>query len=151
VGQATLVKSDSLAIAAGATGAVEIELGIGTDEAARILGVFLNVGTSGALILNTWAEGSASVSFDPEDLTIQVTDDEHFALLEVFHFVITTGGAKISDSQFFDFSKMNLITTRNLALCVGATGSPAVGICRIYYEKFKPTTNELNMLIAQRR
>jgi len=153
VGQATLVKSDYLAAAAGTTAAVEIELGIGTDEAARILGVYLSVMGTTILTAGTWNEVSGALSFDPEDLVIAHADDEQFAEVHVSTSSIaaSTSAAKQSEVIFKSFVGMNLLTTRNLALILGTTGITGSVISKIYYEKFKPTVNELNMLIAQRR
>jgi len=153
VGQATLVKSDQIAAAAGATNAVEVELGIGTDEAARILGVELAVMMTVTMAAALWNEVTAAYSFDPEDLVVAVADDEQFAMVHLSTSAIaaSTGAMKQSEVVFMSFVGMNLLTTRNLALVLGVTGSAGNVTARVFYEKFKPTVNELNMLIAQRR
>lgn len=145
----TLVKSDGITLAAAGTDAVVVDLGLGIEEAAKILGILV----SGFPATPTGAARLEMVySFDPEDTAIDPDDDEQF-----FHAVVsvlmTTQGARIdSETTFANYIGMNLITTRNLAFIVQAVGT-AGGIAKgkVYYEKFKPTDRELVTLIAQRR
>ncbi|MBA7545808.1 hypothetical protein ES705_38186 [subsurface metagenome] len=145
----TYVKSDQLMLAAAGSDAVVVDLGLGVDEAARILGVevsALAASPAGAASIN------AAYSFDPEDLVPAPNDDEQFFDMYVSLLLTTTGGRQDSDTVFADFSGMNLITTRNLAFvatAVGVAGGIANG--KVYYERYKPSVNDLNQLIARRR
>ncbi|MBA7590862.1 hypothetical protein ES708_33003 [subsurface metagenome] len=149
----TYVKADEIAPAEGATAAVVVNLGLGIDEAARILGVLFNVTSVGILVGGTAPSCYGAYSFDPEDTTPDPKDDEQFASCFVFHSATpaTYGGAKQSESTCLDFSGMNLTTTRNLALVGRATllGGSVEG--KVYYERFKPSAIELSQLIATRR
>lgn len=149
----TYVKSDSLAVLAAGTDAIEVDLGLGIDEAARILGIELAVDVSAVFTANLLCTVEAAYSFDPEDTVVSATDDEQFAYVKVTTSAIlaSTGAQKQSEVIFLDFSRVNLVTTRNLALLLLATGLAGVAIGKVYYEKFKPTDRELVTLIAQRR
>jgi len=146
----TIVKSDHLGVPEGTTVGLEIDLGLSIDQAARILGVYLEPKCVGNV---TGLRTRASVSFDPEDVAPGVSDDEHFVIMEATQLIVTTGALQQNRGQFFNFSGMNLITTRNLALCGEASGTDNNGeiLCRVYYEKYTPSTNELVQYIAMRR
>ncbi len=145
----TYVKADELSVGIGASVGLEIDLGLGIEEAAKIVGVELEVVEDPAT-----ASGSCrcAISFDPEDAAFNGTDDEQFVSLVA---AIDVVGAAYSTVQtigrFFDFSGLNLITTRNLALVATGVTSAYVVYSKIYYEKYKPTANELVQLIATRR
>ncbi|MBA7592109.1 hypothetical protein ES708_34286 [subsurface metagenome] len=149
----TYVKSDELTAAPDATAAVEVDLGLGIDEAARILGVLLDVYQSGVYAPNAciWIQGA--YSFDPEDTIINGTDDEQFAQLDLVTSSLTAAVEPQlqSASQFFDFTRMNLVTTRNVALLLDAAADSGGVKGKVYYEKFKPSAIELTQLIATRR
>lgn len=149
----TYVKSNSLpAVAAGTAGEV-VDLGLGVDEAAQIMGVSFEVRFSSALIAATLGIAQVELSFDPEDVVPNEVDDDHFARcnLASTNIAACVGAIKASESKFIDFSGMTLITTRNLALVVAGVGYDMVGGATIYYEKYKPTQLDLVQLIAQRR
>ncbi len=149
----TYVRADSVAPAAGASAAVVVDLGLGIDEAARILGIMLDVNIVGVIIPVTEMRVVAAYSFDPEDLIWSGTDDEQFASCVVSTSAITasTGATKQSEHAFFNFTNMNVVTTRNLALVCTATALPAIASGKVYYERFKPSAIELSQLIATRR
>ena len=151
----TYVKSDYAMAAAGVTTPVVVDLGLGIDEAARILGISLEVGGATKFEADQVSTLEAAYSFDPEDVLIEPTDDEQFAYLCVVISAITasTGAMKQTENYFLDFSRMNLITTRNLAFLVAsaAAAMTAKGTGRVYYEKYKPPVAELTQLIATRR
>ncbi len=149
----TYIKCDFLEPLAAATESIEVDLGIGIDEAARILGISLTVWVDTIFTAPIYSLIEASYSFDPEDTAISKTDDEQFAFVAVATSAITasTGSRKQSEAIFLDFTKMNLVTTRNLAFLVQATGLKGDGAGKVYYEKFKPSDRELVTLIAQRR
>ncbi|MBA7551979.1 hypothetical protein ES705_44530 [subsurface metagenome] len=145
----TYNKSDQLLLPTATSKAVEVDLGLGVDEAARILGVMVT-----ALSATPTGAGSINVaySFDPEDAAPAPDDDEQFFDMYVSVLLTTQGGRMESDTVFADFSGMNLITTRNLSFCakaVGVAGGIANG--KVYYEKYKPSVTDLNQLIARRR
>jgi len=149
----TYNKSDGIAPAAGASAAVVIDLGLGIDEAARILGVVLNVASVGIFAAGTSSVCYGALSFDPEDTTYAPSDDEQFVACVVMASAIaaSTGAHKQSESIFVSFIGMNLVTTRNLALVGTATGLVGSVETKVYYEKYKPSANELIQLIATRR
>ncbi len=149
----TYVKSDVLEPLAAATEVVVVDLGLGVDEAARILGVSITVLITTIFTAPMYSFIEGCYSFDPEDIAISRSDDEHFAYTAVAHSDITasTGASKQSEVIFLDFTKMNVVTTRNLAFLCAATGLKGMAVGRVYYEKFSPTDRELVTLIAQRR
>jgi hypothetical protein len=149
----TLIKSDWLTPLAAATEVVVVDLGLGIDEAAKILAVSLTVAVGTIFTAPIYTLIEAAYSFDPEDTVITRTDDEIFAYVAVATSDITasTGAQKQSEAIFLDFTQMNVITTRNLAFLVAAVGLTGEGVGRVYYEKFTPTDRELVTLIAQRR
>jgi len=149
----TLVKSDAISAAAGASGNVEVDLGLGIDEAARIVGIELDVRFHTTLVAATDGYAMGAYSFDPEDTTIAETDDEQFAevTIQIMSIAATTGAANGSFNVFKDFSHMNLITTRNLALVGYAFAYDCSIVGKVYYEKYKPTSQDLVELIAHRR
>ncbi|MBA7551171.1 hypothetical protein ES705_43707 [subsurface metagenome] len=151
----TLVKSDRLQILKNEETHIEVDLGIGMYEAARILGVSFNVSLSTMPSATQFCDIKAAYSFDPEDEHIVETDDEQFAhceLIDVFIFTQTEGIAvKSTQAYFLDFTRMNLVTTRNLAFLLNAKGTTGSCVGRVYYERFKPSANDLNQLIAWRR
>ncbi len=149
----TLIKSDWLTPLAAATEVVVVDLGLGIDEAAKILAVSLTVAVGTIFTAPIYTLIEAAYSFDPEDTVITRTDDEIFAYVAVATSDITasTGAQKQSEAIFLDFTQMNVITTRNLAFLVAAVGLTGEGVGRVYYEKFAPTSLELIQLIAQRR
>ncbi len=145
----TYVKSDGILIPNATTKAVMVDLGLGVDEAARILGVLV----SGLPATPTGAGAVEIVySFDPEDAVPDPDDDEQFFHTIISVLLTTQGGRKESETIFADFSGMNLITTRNLAFIAKATGvAGALVKGKIYYERYKPSVTDLNQLIARRR
>lgn len=147
--EATLVKSEELAGAVPGTVQAVIDLGLGIDEAARILGILgsVAVGATAAAIQQARIE----LSFDPEDNVSDMDDDEHFFHLGSGVQALTSGGAQHSSVVFANYAQMNLITTRNLSMIMIAVGGGGVGLVNIYYEKFKPNDRLLVQLIAQRR
>ncbi|MBA7591708.1 hypothetical protein ES708_33869 [subsurface metagenome] len=149
----TLIKSDWLTPLAATTEVVEVDLGLGIDEAARILGVSLTVAVGTIFTAPMYALIEAAYSFDPEDIVITRTDDEIFAYVAVAtsDLAASTGAQKQSEAIFLDFTQMNVVTTRNLAFLVAAVGLTGEGVGRVYYEKYKPTQIDLVQLIAQRR
>ncbi len=153
----TYVKADSVAPAGGASAAVVADLGLGIDEAARILGVEIGIEMLAVLVAGAYLYGRASYSFDPEDTEYSATDDEQFAscVLSISAIAASTSAVKQSEHVFFNFIGMNLVTTRNLALVATSGGVPA-GVAlavegKVYYEKYKPAATELVQLIATRR
>jgi len=145
----TLVKSDLLTVAIGATEVVVVDLGLGIDEAARILGVLLVVRLTPAV-----ASGilTAVYSFDPEDVAIAGADDEQFVGSEVAVDIVGAAYAAVPTRvNHFNFVGLNLITSRNLAFIATSVTTAGLAYGRIYYEKYKPVATELIQLIAQRR
>jgi len=149
----TYVKSDAIAPIAGASAAVVVDLGLGIEEAARILGVLLNVACIGIFAAGTSLACYGAYSFDPEDTSYSPTDDEQFAacLMITSAIAASTGAKKQSESIYLDYSGLNLVTTRNLALVGTASGLLGSVEGKIYYEKYRPSANELVQLIATRR
>jgi len=151
----TFVKSNAITLTP-ALGDVyvpeEVDLGLGIDEAARILGVYLNV-----IALATAATVQvvrAGYSFDPEDTTLVSADDECFAFLEMAVLVLGTAvGLNTTKAIYMDFTGLNLITTRNVAfITYGYNATDSAGANgKLFYEKYKPNANDLVQLIAQRR
>ncbi len=149
----TYVKSDIVAPTSGTSVAVVVDLGLGVDEAARILGVLIVAELAAIIIAGSLGIIDAVYSFDPEDTEVVPTDDEQFAFCgaAVSAILAGTGGQKQSEVVFHDFSGMNVITTRNLALIGKATGMDSIVYGKVYYEKYRPAATELIQLIAQRR
>ncbi|MBA7586123.1 hypothetical protein ES708_28119 [subsurface metagenome] len=140
----TYVKSSEITTAAADVKAEEINLGLSINEAARILGVEL-----GAIAASATATAKVDLSFDPEDTAIDGADDEHFACVERNAF-----GTSVDSTWaflYFDFTRMNLITTRNLALILETLVAGGTGKAKIYFEKYIPSAQDLNQLIAARR
>ncbi len=149
--QITYVKSDRLTITGAGEDAVAIDLGLGIEEAARVLRIDLGLEISGA-----WGEGDLPqiegvVSFDPEDLVVAHEDDEQFCYAIHGCFCLTTGGHVRTANHSFDYSGINLITTRNLALLAKGTVANTAVVCRVFYEKYVPAAADLIQLIATRR
>ncbi|MBA7586994.1 hypothetical protein ES708_29002 [subsurface metagenome] len=149
----TYVKSDVVAVGAAASAAVVVDLGLGLDEAARILGVQFDISMVGVYLPTLNVRAQAAYSFDPEDLDFRGTDDEQFASCEVAISAgqTSTGAVKQSEHAFHDYTGMNVVTTRNLALVCTATGLNASVSGKVYYERYKPSASDLNQLIAARR
>jgi len=149
----TEVKSDQVNTTAGAENKVVVDLGLAIGEAARIVGVSLSI--SGATIptapLYFWLQGV--YSFDPEDCEVENSDDEQFAHIGVSAGIITAsvGMTDHCANVYFDYSHLSLVTTRNLALICAANGLNAIVVGKVYYERYKPSVTDLNMLIATRR
>ena len=145
----TLVKSNLLTVAIGATEVEEVDLGLGIEEAARILGVVLVLRLTPAV-----ASGllTAVYSFDPEDVAIAGADDEQFVGSEVAVDIVGAAYAAVTTRvNYFNFVGLNLITTRNLAFIATSVTTAGIAYGRVYYEKYKPAATELIQLIAQRR
>ncbi|MBA7586081.1 hypothetical protein ES708_28077 [subsurface metagenome] len=153
MGSMTYVKADVVAVGAAASAAVVVDLGLGIDEAARILGVLIDVSMVGVLLPGIEMRAQAAYSFDPEDLVFAAADDEQFASCEVAVTAIaaSVGATKQSEHAFSNFVGMNVVTTRNLALVLTATALPATVSGKVYYERYKPTAMDLVQLIATRR
>ncbi|GAH44562.1 unnamed protein product [marine sediment metagenome] len=149
----TYVKADTIVAAGNASAAVVVDLGLGVDEAAKITGILLSAFFTGICTPAMYQNVQGSYSFDPEDAVVSWTDDEQFAgvRVDLSAGVAAVEPVKGSEIIFMDFSAMDVITTRNLALIVTAVevGGGVVG--KVYYEKYKPAANELIQLIAQRR
>ncbi|MBA7584597.1 hypothetical protein ES708_26554 [subsurface metagenome] len=153
----TYVRADSVAPAAGASAAVVVDLGLGIDEAAKILGIEIGIEFLGIFTAGAYHWTRAAYSFDPEDTEYSATDDEQFAscVLATSSIAASTSAQKQSEHVFFNFIGMDLVTTRNLAL-VGTSGGVPTGVAsqvegKVYYERFKPSAIELSQLIATRR
>lgn len=147
----TLVKNEAIGCAIGVPGSSVIDLGLSIDEAARILYI------QSTIELGVLAAGKNSVgvwlSFDPEDTVTSAGDDEQFWHIGLAGSQLgATGGAKITDSCDTDYTHLNLITTRNLALIMSAPVLTSAGCeVKIFYEKFRPSKDDLVGLIAHRR
>lgn len=149
----TYVKSDTLTAAGTATNAVLVDLGLGIDEAARIVGIELSISITIPMIAGIAQIVQAAYSFDPEDLLIAGNDDEQFAQVDLVagNIAAGTGAHKQSEFAFFNFSGMSLVTTRNLALLLNVIVTTGVIVGKVYYERYKPTATDLVQLIARRR
>ncbi|MBA7592849.1 hypothetical protein ES708_35043 [subsurface metagenome] len=147
----TYVKCDSFSGETVGAYAVEVDLGLGIDEAARILGVELSIESSLALADGVKAR-RAAYSFDPEDTTIVLDDDEQFAYLPlVVAGLGTSGGTTANAALYMDFTGMKLITSRNLAFLALVADVADTVVGKVFYEKYKPPVAELTQLIAARR
>ncbi|MBA7590064.1 hypothetical protein ES708_32166 [subsurface metagenome] len=145
----TYVKSDELTVAAGATESIEVDLGLGIDEAARIMAVEIALRSDPAVFAG---QLTGVYSFDPEDTVIDLADDEQFIMSHMSpNFAGAAYGLVPSWVDYFDFSGLNLITARNLRFLVSSVITVGVGVGRVFYEKYKPTITDLTQLIAQRR
>jgi hypothetical protein len=99
------------------------------------------------------------MSFDPEDTGVNFfEDDEHFCgIRERVEGATTQTDIQTTVRQFFTFYGENLITCRNLACIsrsaqVGGADAPAQNVRYVvHYERYTPSTNDLNQLIAWRR
>ncbi|MBA7592179.1 hypothetical protein ES708_34357 [subsurface metagenome] len=149
----TYVKSDAVTAVAQASDAVEVDLGLGIDEAAKITGIALCVFIDDIYAPNNLLKIQAAYSFDPEDAVVAPTDDEQFAGLTLTVASLTAAVEPVmhSLSEFFDFSNMNLVTTRNLAFIITSLLGKGGAIGKVYYERFKPSAIDLSQLIAARR
>jgi hypothetical protein len=149
----TYVKSDTISAVAATTAAREVDLGLGIDEAARIVGAEFCVNMISKVIADIVATGIAAYSFDPEDVAIAANDDEQFVTCVCGASMILagTGAHKQSEVTFFNFSGMNLVTTRNLAIIIQSLFAEWSVDAKVYYEKYRPTKDDLMQLIATRR
>ena len=113
------------------TDAVEINLGLGVDEAARILAIELYGSVDVANGVNV------AISFDPEDTLSNRNDDEQFCFLEHKVVEVAAGELVCCREAFFNFVGMNLITARNLALILASADltTEVCGACVVFYEK----------------
>lgn len=148
-GNITYVKNQSIGVAAGVTSAVQIDLGLAINEGARILGIQASIELSALTTADNLA--AAWMSFDPGDIISAVNDDEQFWHLGAGTQYLTEGGMMSVVNDWTDYSHLNLITTRNLSLIFGTTGSAGGCEVKVFFEKFTPTKDELVGLIAHRR
>lgn len=141
----------------------EIDLGLGMDQVARILAVHMGLlsgiepitANTGHHSLEGW------VSLNPEQVQWYNNRDEQFvsmllSLVNVATVTISEYGVQRALNLNFDFLEMNLITSRNLSFGVRCRSDMATkpeGECHlmVFWEKFKPSANELNQLISARR
>lgn len=146
----TEVRSNGFAVN-NTTVAQIVDLGLSINELARILGVYLEVEIQTAVISAT-ARCELEYSFDPEDTTVVTTDDEHFARCLVRAAGGTQGGSnKQSEVLYKEFHDQNMLTSRNLSI-IGRSDIANTNVAgKVFFEKFVPTANELNQLIARRR
>ena len=147
--QATLVKNQALSTAVNTTSSVVIDLGLAIGEAARILGIQGSISLSALTSADN--ESAVWISFDPDDTISASSDDEQFYHLGDGTQYLTSGGCPAILNDWVDYTNMNLITTRNLAMIVTSSGAAGSSEVKIFYEKFVPTANDLNALIAHRR
>lgn len=146
----TLIKREALEATIGLTVAKEIDFDLGLDEAIRILRVdalvMLNPGVTIA-----WAE--AQLSLDPEDDDMSWDADDRFAYMYAKHSISGDNWAmgEFGARQSFDYSQINLITCRNLGMILEASGATHAYRVTIFYERFKPSAQDLNQLILHRR
>ena len=149
----TYVKSDIVAPTSGTSVAAVVDLGLAIGEAARILGVLIVAEIAAIFVAGSLGIIDAVYSFDPEDTAVVPTDDEQFAFCgaAIGAIAASTGATKQSEVLFHDFSGMNVITTRNIALIAKATGMDCIVYGKVYYEKYRPAATELVQLIATRR
>ncbi|MBA7586763.1 hypothetical protein ES708_28768 [subsurface metagenome] len=149
----TYVKVGHLTSGLDAAAAEEVKLGLGIDEAARILGVELIIRMAASPDAPSYfGFTDTALSFDPEDTEIRYGDDEQFAYLSTDAFVTNTYKSFVSAREIYlDYSRLNVITSRDLAFMVRGSNTMGHGRYVIFYEKYKPSVNDLNQLIAQRR
>ncbi len=138
-----------------------IDLGLSLGEACRILGAYMQIKLGTEMISVGFCQCIFGLSFDPAEVSgPSIADDEVFALLDnSIHQEATGAGGSMQRvvQRYYDLSNLNLITTRNVGLI--ATGeSERIAItpeilcmAKIYYERYTPSANDLNMLIATRR
>lgn len=134
-----------------------IDLGLQLNEAAKILGV--DIMADVAVTLGDTSYLDVAISFDPDDtLPGDFKDDEHFAVfrLRVEGDATTKTAIQTNFWRFLNFIGMNLVTARNLSMIVRSqslVGASAAYNLRyiIYYERYIPSPNDLNQLIAWRR
>ena len=134
----------------------EIDMGLALGEALRILGVDLTIDIAPETA--KIAYGEAYVSLDPDDTTPMLGDDD---VLCVLRNRIQAGAGAIEFHQttlreFWDFTNMKIVTCRNIlfscATSMSAGDAPAFNSSlAIFYERYKPTAQELNELILYRR
>ena len=147
----TLVKADYLSLAGIGTQKKLVDLGLAIDEMARILAIHVSVQESADQTVG--AEGQIAYCWDPEEETIVVDEDKYFTTTAFSSAHVGTAyGGNTMISEWFDFTGLQMVTTRDLSL-IGASSTPIVwkAWCHVYYEKLKPTQLELVQLIAARR
>ncbi|MBA7710878.1 hypothetical protein ES703_119826 [subsurface metagenome] len=136
-----------------------IDLGLSIGEAVRILGVYMMIKLGLEFNFAGFHQVHFGLSFDPDQSTPAIADDAIFARLDhsIAQETGTAEAAVIRGIQkLYDFERMNLITTRNIGMvaeaeCDFTTTQEVQIMAMIYYERFVPTPNDLNMLIATRR
>lgn len=133
------------------TEAEVVDLGLGIDEAAKILAIQCSTYITHDNTVG--ADTLVAISFDPEDNQVSGDDDEQFFVMNNTNSAVGTAqGSPGHANVFANYIGLNLITTRNLAIIFTTkTDITQLVYFKIFYEKFKPTDRELVQLIAQRR
>ncbi|MBA7712348.1 hypothetical protein ES703_121322 [subsurface metagenome] len=138
-----------------------IDLGLAIGEACKILSAYMQIKLGTEMITVGFCQCIFGLSFDPQEVSgPSIADNEVFALLDnSIHQEATGAGGSMQRvvQRYYDFTTLNLITTRNIGLIATAESeriavTPEVLImAKVYYERYTPTANDLNMLIATRR
>jgi len=135
-----------------------IDLGLGVGEIARILGIEIQMDT--AVTADNLSYGQASVIVDPEATTsgVHLGQNKDIAYIRQR---VQSGNAtyevvRTSTHRYFDYTGMNVLVIENmkfLASTSSGTGdAPAFNATvMVFFEKYKPTAQELNELILYRR
>ena len=147
----TLIKRSRVEALVGATVVVIIDFDVGYDEAIRILRVdataMVNPGGGGT----SWAQ--CELSLDPDDTSPDPTKDDRFAYMYVKQQdnVALSNNGELGARMGFDYSNINLLTVRNLAQILTASGQTCNYDVTIFYERVKVSQAMLNQLIMHRR
>jgi len=132
----------------------EVDLGLGIGEAARIVGVDMDMDIAQSESATEY--GDCSVRFNPEATYNPADADDCFAYLRNRSQSGTTPTIRTSRHHYWDFTNQNLIAVKNLritcatAALVGDAPAFNASVC-IYYEKFTPNAQQLNEMILYRR
>jgi len=132
-----------------------VDLGLAIGECARILAVDMELDV--AVTAQETSYGQLGLSYEPEVAPNPMTDDDTIAMIRSR---FQSGNATYESLQtsvhrFFNFRGLNMVTANKMSIVcstVGATDAPAFNCSvAVFYEKFKPSTQDLNELIAYRR
>jgi len=160
----TEIRGKGVAIASGWTSPHtlkgELDLGLAIGEACQILAVYINIKQGLEFNHAGFQQCILGCSFDPNEASgPSSVDSEIFAVLDS-SYAQETGTAEAAIQRvvqrLYDFSALKLITTRNIGIigqCEGdfATLQEVTAQVRVYFERYTPTVNDLNRLIATRR
>lgn len=148
----TYIKRDQLSRSSTGNSTDIAELGLALGEVARILGVELSLYQDPDATVGNWL--ALGIDLDPDNVGfISHAEDSLIAVLYLStNHVGTTYGSMDAIHTYHDYSNLNILTARDVAIHMYANDAPGgAGFSAVFYKKFKPTPVEMMQLIAARR